>query len=175
MSISSPQTLGAGPAWFLAQVKPNCEAVAERNLKRQGFQIFLPREDVTRELRGRFVTRRRPVFPGYIFVAFDPAAGLWRSINGTYGVARLVSFGPDPAPVPAGLVPELMGRTNEEGVLAATESFKAGDQVVVSQGPFSNLVAQVVENAPERRVWVLLDIMGADRRIMLEMEQLRPK
>ena len=55
MSATS-ETLGE--TWFLAQVKPNCEAVAERNLARQGIGTFLPREDVTREQRGRFVAKR---------------------------------------------------------------------------------------------------------------------
>ena len=62
-----------GTSWFLAQFKPNCANIADKNLKRQGFQTFLPMEEETRKRNGKFVTAMRPLFPGYIFVTFDVA------------------------------------------------------------------------------------------------------
>ena len=41
-----------GSSWFLAQLKPNCAHIADRNLKRQGFRTFLPTEDVNRRSNG---------------------------------------------------------------------------------------------------------------------------
>ena len=65
-----------GTSWFLAQLKPNCANIADKNLKRQGFQTFLPIEEETRKRNGKFVTAMRPLFPGYIFVTFDVATVL---------------------------------------------------------------------------------------------------
>ena len=65
-----------GTSWFLAQLKPNCANIADKNLKRQGFQTFLPMEEETRQRNGKFVTAMRPLFPGYIFVTFDVATVL---------------------------------------------------------------------------------------------------
>jgi hypothetical protein len=65
-----------GTSWFLAQLKPNCANIADKNLKRQGFQTFLPMEEETRQRNGKFVTAMRPFFPGYIFVTFDVATVL---------------------------------------------------------------------------------------------------
>ncbi len=62
-----------GTSWFLAQLKPNCANIADKNLKRQGFKTFLPMEEETSQRGGKFVTAMRPLFPGYIFVAFDAA------------------------------------------------------------------------------------------------------
>ncbi|WP_323811290.1 transcription termination/antitermination NusG family protein [Yoonia sp. 67-2] len=67
--------------WFLAQCKPNSHAVAERNLTRQGFTTFLPIREETMRVRNRFVTKLRPLFPGYLFVALDVGAGKWRAVN----------------------------------------------------------------------------------------------
>ena len=58
-------------AWYLAQVKPQSSQIAERNLHRHGFETFLPRHNVIGKSSGRFVTQPLPLFPGYIFVAFD--------------------------------------------------------------------------------------------------------
>ena len=107
--------------WFLAQLKPNCAHIAERNLGRQGFETFLPMEEETRTRKGKFITASRPMFPGYIFVAFDAARGLWRSVNSTYGITRLVSFGKEPAPVPHGLVHELRTRCDDSGLFVADD------------------------------------------------------
>jgi len=162
-----------GTRWFLAQLKPNCANIAEKNLKRQGFETFLPLEEETRQRNSKFVTAVRPLFPGYIFVAFDVTRGLWRTVNSTYGVTRLVSFGKEPAAVPRDLVPQIMQRCDSDGKLVASSNIKTGDQVTVTKGPFANFVAEVEKISPDKRVWVLMDIMGGQSRVEVGADQLR--
>lgn len=159
--------------WFLAQLKPNCAQVAVRNLARQGFETFLPLEEVTRRARSKFVTAAQPMFPGYVFVAFDIAQGGWRAINGTYGITRLVSFGKEPAPVPTQIVRTLMERCDADGNFAASRPLAPGDQVAMPRGPFVDFVGEVEKLAPDARVWVLLDLMGGKMRVSVPAEELR--
>jgi transcriptional antiterminator RfaH len=49
-------------SWFLAQLKPNCANIADKNLKRQGFKTFLPQQEDTRQRDGKFITALRPLF-----------------------------------------------------------------------------------------------------------------
>ena len=162
-----------GTSWFLAQLKPNCANIADKNLTRQGFKTFLPLEEETRERNGKFVTTMRPLFPGYIFVAFDVALGLWRNVNSTYGITRLVSFGKEPAAVPLDLVSQLMLRCDGQGKLLLPKFLKPGDQVTLTKGPFANFVGEVAQTAPDRRVWVLMEIMGGQTRVAVGADQLR--
>ncbi len=162
-----------GSSWFLAQLKPNCANIADKNLKRQGFRTFLPLEEETRQQNGKFVTAMRPLFPGYIFVAFDVARGFWRTVNSTYGITHLVSFGKEPKAVPLDLVSQLMLRCDAKGKLVPTKLMKPGDQVTLTKGPFANFVAEVEKIAPDRRVWVLMEIMGGRTRVAVGMDQLR--
>ena len=104
-----------GTSWFLAQFKPNSHRIAERNLTQQGFQTFLPMQERTTQRRGKFITSLAPLFPGYLFVAFDTVQGGWRAVNSTYGISRLVSLGKEPVAVPLDLVSELMLRCDEAG------------------------------------------------------------
>ncbi len=120
-------------SWFLAQLKPNCAKIADKNLKRQGFQTFLPIEEETRQRNGKFVTSTRPLFPGYIFVAFDVTEGLWRSVNSTYGITRLVSFGKDPSAVPCNLVTQLMLRCDANGKLLPPANLDPGCKVTLTK------------------------------------------
>ena len=162
-----------GTNWFLAQLKPNCANIAAKNLKRQGFRTFLPLEEETLQRNGKFVTANRPLFPGYIFVAFDAALGLWRTVNSTYGITRLVSFGKEPTVVPLDLVSQLMLRCDAKGKLLPPKLLKPGDHVTLTQGPFANFVAEVEKIATDRRVWVLMEFMGGQSRVAVEADQLR--
>jgi transcriptional antiterminator RfaH len=162
-----------GTTWFLAQLKPNSAQIANKNLGRQGFRTFLPMEAETRQRYGKFVTENRPLFPGYIFVALNVAKGLWRTVNSTYGITRLVSFGKEPAAVPLDLVSQLMLRCDADGKVLPPKMLKPGDQVALNTGPFANFVAEVEKIAPDRRVWVLMDIMGGQTRVAVGADQLR--
>jgi len=162
-----------GTRWFAAQLKPNSARIAERNLQRQGFRTFLPMEDTTKTVRGRFVTTLRPVFPGYIFVAFNTTMGHWRAINSTNGVTRLVSFGKEPVPVPLDVVTQLMLRCDASGKLLPPAQMVPGDEVRLTTGPFADFVATIESIEPDRRVWVLMDMIGAQTRVAVRPDQLR--
>ncbi len=164
----------ASSQWFLAQLKPNAAALAERNLKRQGFRTFLPLEEHTRQRNGKFVTSTRPFFPGYIFVSFDAVQGHWRAINSTQGITRLVSFGRAPAEVPEDLIAHFMARCDKTGKMVGLDHLKTGDQVTVTKGPFADFAAEVEKINADQRVWVLLDVMGGKTRVAVNAEHLRP-
>lgn len=160
-------------SWFLAQLKPNSYRIAERHLQRQSFRTFLPMQEETRRRHGKFTATLSPLFPGYLFVAFDATAGSWRAINSTLGVSRLVSFGGDPAPVPPRLVPDLMARCDARGKLLPPGSLKPGDTVTLTAGPFTQFVAEIERIAPDQRVWLLLDLMGQTMRMAVQADAVR--
>lgn len=163
----------AGKNWHLAQLKPNGLALAVRNLARQGFETFMPLHQTTLRRSGRFVTEPKPLFPGYLFVAFDPSDAPWRKINSTLGVAKLVAFGSgQPKQVPSALIDALRARYDASGRLRGPEAFCAGDRVEIKSGPFTDFVATVENITPDHRVWILLDLMGRETRISLAPEDL---
>ena len=163
----------SGTTWFLAQFKPNSHKIAHRNLVQQGFETFLPLHEETTRVRGKFTVRKRPLFPGYLFVAFDVKQGHWRAVNSTYGITRIVSLGNNPTPVPFGLVSQLMLRCNEGDELLSQKCLQPGDQVAITTGPFADVITTIETVEPDRRVWVLLDIMGRQTRAALKSDQLR--
>lgn len=161
-------------AWYLAQVRPNSFHIAERNLLRQGFRVFCPRHAETRRRAGRFVPVQSPLFPGYVFVSFEASSAPWRAINSTYGVTKLVTFGDkSPAPVPRELVDGLISRCDSEGLLKPRPTLSPGDAVQVLTGPFAQFVATVEQISPNKRVWILLDILGGSTRVAIDVDRLK--
>lgn len=159
--------------WFLAQFKPNSHHIAERNLARQGFETFLPLQEETRRTRRKFTTHLRPLFPGYMFVALDMLQGHWRKVNSTYGILRLVIHRKIPKPLPDELINQLMIRCDQEGRLIPPKEFASGDRVLLTKGPFTNFIAKIESVDPDRRVWILLDIIGRETRVAIDADHVR--
>ena len=165
---------GSLAPWFLAQLKPNCGSIAERNLTRQGFTTFLPLERTTKRKNGQLKEAKTPYFPGYIFVRDAAHAAPWRAIHSTYGVARLVSFGASPTPVPPEIMAELLECCDREGCIQQRlEQFADGDEVEVCNGPLANFTGIIERIAPDKRAWLLIDIMGKATRSLVRRADLR--
>ena len=115
--------------WHLIQFKPNSHRMAVLNLKRQGFETFLPLQEITRRKASRFAADLKPLFPGYMFVGVELVTAPWRKINSTIGVSRLVSFADNYKPLPLNLISSLMLRCDEEGKLLPPKALNTGDSV----------------------------------------------
>ena len=154
--------------WALVQFKPNSDAVACRNLSRQGFEVFLPRIEVTSKTPSKFVRSIKPLFPGYLFVRINLDKGGWRAINSTYGVSRIVTTAGKPTRVPSELVENIKRRCDAEDTVQPMVDVKAGDEVTLLHGPFAEWVGKVVTLTPDNRVWVLLEILGRQTRVAVD-------
>ena len=161
--------------WYLAKLKPNGHAAAERNLHRQGFETFMPRQAISRRRGTKFVDTLAPLFPGYLFVALNAASHPWRRVNGTYGVSRLVSFGDVPRPLPRHLIEDMRARCRGSNILEPPQTLTPGDKVEILSGPFSQFIARIEALSPGDRVWALIDMMGQETRVALSAAQVAPR
>ena len=76
-----------------------------------------------------------PLFPRYLFIILDLTRDHWRSVNGTYGVNRLLMRAEEPEPVPEGLVEQLIEMSETNGAVRYTPYLRSG-QVIL--GYFAN-------------------------------------
>lgn len=158
--------------WVLVQFKPNSDAIAVRNLERQGITVFLPKSEETKRRGDKFVTSVKPLFPGYLFAYVNAGGQAWRVIGSTYGVSRIVSTGGKPSRVPEGLVEALKSRCTQDIFVQAPIEFSEGDEVKLASGPFADWVGEIVEMTPDQRAWILLDLMGRQTRVAVDTRDL---
>ena len=89
--VSAPPAIASakpGLRWFCLQTAPRGELLAVLHLLNKGFHTFLP---LHQPAAGQVL---RPLFPGWLFVQFDHAAGQWGRINGAPGVRQLYADTP---------------------------------------------------------------------------------
>lgn len=150
-------------AWYVANTRAGAEKFAQANLERQGFASFCPRFRKTRRHARRVDQVLAPVFPGYIFVRFNPSRDQWRSINGTHGILALVGPSPiAPQAMPATAMDHLFSRC-EDGVMQCVLPELASGQVIrLIGGPFADRLAMIEAADGKGRVQVLMDILGGE-------------
>ena len=154
--------------WFIAQIKPNSYDVAIRNLERQGFKTFLPKMEITQRKENKFLVKNVNVFPGYMFVCFNPDIITWTKINSTYGVSKILTSSNKPAEISSDLILELKKRYEINSNLTQTENLQRGDSIKFYTGPFTDLIAKIESVDEKNRIWVLLEAMGGHQRLKLQ-------
>jgi transcription elongation factor/antiterminator RfaH len=168
-----PELLPSG-RWYVAQLKPHGENSAILHLRRQGYDVFCPRLTRTVRHARKICQVLAPLFPGYLFLHFDPLHQPWRSVNGTFGVARLITAHDMPRPVPVGVVEELQGRIDGGGALQWQPEFLPGDMVRLTQGPFAEMIGTLEHLDAAGRVRVLLNLLGRDVVVAARSDILAP-
>lgn len=158
-------------AWYVVKAKTNCEERAVRHLANQGFEVYLPRYRKQIRHARKSCTVLRPLFPGYLFVFLDLSSERWRPINGTYGVESIVQCGRKPAPLSETIIEGIRMREDQSGAVSlAQEGLRAGDRVYVREGAFAGHVALLGEASDEKRVVLLLQMMGREVRTSASIE-----
>jgi transcriptional antiterminator RfaH len=159
-------------SWHVVQARLHAEVKAQMHLSRQGFETYLPRYLKRRRHARRTETVAAPLYPSYLFVAFNPSIHRWRSVHSTIGVARLVCNGEAPAAIDRSIIDGLKNREDAQGFiqLERRPRFVSGDKVRVRDGVFSDCLGLFDGMSDRERVAILLDLLGRKVRVVLDEE-----
>lgn len=168
------------------RVKTNIESrVNSFGLEDQVFQVEVPMEEVEKHTdKGKKVISRVRV-PGYVLIRMWPEENARRVVRETEGVTGFVGPTKEPTPLSRKEVVKMMApMIASEALKAAGDkpaaakrrsvevSFKVGDQVTVTEGPFATMAAAVSEVEPTtQKLTVLVSIFGRDTPVELSFDQ----
>jgi transcriptional antiterminator RfaH len=166
----APVSRPLGRGWHVVRTNVHCEVRARLGIEALGFPVYLPCETrIVRHAR-RKIPVKRPLFPRYLFAAFDAEREAWGAIKTTYGVEYLLYGDPDvPARVPDTAI-ERLRRAEAAGEFDLTKpgaSFALGASVRIEEGPFADMVGEVKRADSKHRVAVLLSFL--QRTITVEV------
>jgi transcriptional antiterminator RfaH len=156
--------------WYVAQTHLHAEGKALQHLRRQGFDVYMPRYLKQRRHARRIDTVAAPLFPRYLFVSIDLTAQRWHSIDSTIGIAKLIRNGELPVAVPDAIVEGLRSREGADGFvrLERQPRFAPGDKIRVSHGAFCDCLGLYETISGTDRSAILLDLLGRKVRVVLE-------
>ena len=108
-----------------------------------------------------------------MFVSVTSDGPPWHKINSTIGVSRLICQDGVPKRVPSEVVSGLKSRCDSLGKLLPPTALQQGDSVEIQSGALSNFIATIESIDSNRRIWVLMDIMGQTTRVQIASEQIK--
>ena len=168
------------------RVKTNVESrVASFGLEDKIFQIEVPMEEVDKHTdKGKKVITRVRV-PGYVLIRMLPDENARRIVRETEGVTGFVGPTKEPAPLSRKEVVSMMApmiasealkKAGDKPAAAKKRtlevSYAVGDQVTVTDGPFTTMAAVVSDVEPTtQKLTVLVSIFGRDTPVELGFNQ----
>lgn len=171
-AVSGLVATSAAEHWYAVCCKPRQETVAEENLLRQGYRVYLPRIRSTQRRRGQWLDKVEPLFPRYLFIRVDPAQHSIAPVRSTRGVSGLVRQGGLPAAVPEQVIEAIMQRAEIATGLHRDERplFRTGEPIRLVGGPLAGLEGVFDEEDGEQRVIVLLELLGKANRMQVKRD-----
>jgi transcriptional antiterminator RfaH len=154
--------------WYLVQTKPSSETIAQTNLLRQGYEVYLPRLLQPVRRAGRWRDRIVALFPRYLFVRLIEGSQSLSPVRSSVGVASVVRFGFRYAEVPDRIVSDLKSRSDPDSGLHRMQRptlFTPGARVRITTGAFDGLEGVFEREVGADRVDVLLQLLGQEASV----------
>jgi transcriptional antiterminator NusG len=144
--------------WYAIHTRSRHEKAVVAQLDQAGMHVFLP--TITRW--SRWKDRRKevdwPLFPGYCFARFDPAAVL--PVLKCSGVVAIVTIEGKPAPIAAREIEGIRRLVTSDLKYDPCPLIKEGAAVEVVSGPLRGVVGRLVRKGAHARLVLSVDLIG---------------
>lgn len=159
--------------WYVVRAKPRQELRALANLQNQQIEAFMPQIKVTKLRRGKRTQTVEPMFPGYLFIELDHYQTAYYKVRSTYGVAKILTFGEQPAIVPPALIEELQNISAETTQGVSENLPTIGQRMEITEGPFKGMLGKIIELDGDSRCVVLLEWLQSEVKGHFSYSELR--
>ena len=173
-----------GRAWYIVQTYSGYENKVKTSLEQRVktmdmggkiFQVIIPTEEEIEIKDGQRKKVSRKLFPGYVFVQMIMADDAWYVVRNTPAVTGFAGATSDdrakPTPLPDAEVDQILKQMTSAQP-RVNVGFQIGESVLVTDGPFSDMMGVVdAIDVDKGRVRVLVSMFGRETPVELDFLQ----
>lgn len=153
--------------WYAIRVRSRCEKLAATDLTNRGYEVFAAVIPQRRVWADRVRIIEAPLFPGYIFGKFSPAART--AVESVPGVATVVRFGKSDAPIDAREMESIRHLAKSGLEVKRSPFLRVGSRVRVHSGPLKGTQGLLVEVKNHYQLVVSVTIL--QRSVSVEIDE----
>ena len=149
------------------------EQAAQKGLADEVEEVLVPAEQVLEIRRGQKISAEHKLLPGYVLVKMELSDDAWHLVKNIPKVTGFLGSKTRPSPITEAEAERMMKQA-QEGAEHPRPSvlFEIGEQVRVSDGPFTSFMGTVEEVDEEKgRLKVSVSIFGRATPVELEYGQ----
>lgn len=162
--------------WYVVQVRTGTEEniriqcqkrIPETILQR----CFIPYYEEKKRMRGEWVTLKKVLFPGYVFMVTEELEELYLQLRCVEGLTRLIGTGDEIVPISSREEAFLRRMGGEEQVVHMSEGIIEGAQVHVATGPLQGMEGYIRKiDRHKRKAYLEVSMFGRMQSIQVGLE-----
>jgi transcription antitermination factor NusG len=158
--------LNTGPDWHVVRVRANAERQVAHSLSCRDIEVFLPLQRRAPK-KPKKKTADRPLFPGYVFAAFDGRTTL--PVVACPGVVHILCRANVPEVVDPSEIFALRTVSDAARELLPYPVFDCGQKVRIHTGPLSEVEGVVLRDEGRSRLVVSVSLL--QRSVVAEVDR----
>ncbi|MGF0019741.1 antiterminator LoaP [Sporofaciens sp. SGI.106] len=162
--------------WYVVQVRTGTEEniriqcqkrIPETILQR----CFIPYYEEKKRMRGEWVTLKKVLFPGYVFMVTEELEELYLQLRCVEGLTRLIGTGDEIVPISSREEAFLRRMGGEEQLVHMSEGIIEGAQVHVTTGPLQGMEGYIRKiDRHKRKAYLEVSMFGRMQSIQVGLE-----
>lgn len=162
--------------WYVIQVRVSSEESIKKQCEKRIPETvlqscFIPYYESKRKVAGTWKTKRKILFPGYVFLVSDDAEQLFLALKKVEGLTKLLGSGGDVVALSEKEVATLRRLGGDEQVMEMSEGIIVGSRVAVRTGPLCGLEGCIRKiDRHKRKAWLELQMFGREQIVEVGLE-----
>ena len=162
--------------WYVVQVRTGTEEniriqcqkrIPETILTR----CFIPYYEEKKRMRGEWVTLKKVLFPGYVFMVTDDLEELYLQLRDVTGLTRFLGTGDEIVPLTSEEEEFLRHMGGEEQVVRMSEGIIEGEKVHVTDGPLQGMEGYIRKiDRHKRKAYLEISMFGRIQSVQIGLE-----
>lgn len=162
--------------WYVVQVRTGTEEniriqcqkrIPESILTR----CFIPYYEEKKRMRGEWVTLKKVLFPGYVFMVTDDLEELYLQLRDVTGLTRFLGTGDEIVPLTSEEEEFLRHMGGEEQVVHMSEGIIEGEKVHVTDGPLQGMEGYIRKiDRHKRKAYLEISMFGRIQSVQIGLE-----